>query len=280
LGTSALVAPPQQNPEGPIFPDARPVPLHPPGPLSARWRPAAGHRRADGGARARRPLPDPARRHRLGEDDDDGQRHRHARSAHARALAQQDARGAALRRAQELLPAERGRVLHLVLRLLPAGSVRPHHGHVHREGRLDQRGHRPAAAARHVEPDGARGRDHRGDRLRDLRPRRPGVLSRAMCVSRGENHPARRHPAPARRHPVLAQRCGVRARHLPRARRHGRDPPGLRGAGGPHRDVGRRGRAHHQDRSAHRRDDRGSSARRSIRPSTSSPRAHARARGG
>jgi hypothetical protein len=50
-----------------------------------------------------------------------------------------------------VLPAQRGRVLHLVLRLLPARSVRPLERHVHREGRLDQRGHRPAAAARHVE---------------------------------------------------------------------------------------------------------------------------------
>jgi excinuclease UvrABC helicase subunit UvrB len=29
----------------------------------------------------------------------------------------------------------------LVLRLLPAGSVRPDDGHLHREGRVDQRGH-------------------------------------------------------------------------------------------------------------------------------------------
>ena len=87
------------------------------------------------------------------------------RAADARPVAQQDARGAALRRDQELLPEQRGRVLHLVLRLLPAGSVRPDDRHVHREGRVDQRGHRPAAAARDVEPHGARRRHHRRHRV-------------------------------------------------------------------------------------------------------------------
>ena len=57
-------------------------------------------------------------------------------------------------------------------------------------------------------------------------------------------------------HPVRPQRRGVRAGHLPRSRRHGRDLPGVRRAGHPHRAVGRRGRADLQDQPAHRRDDR------------------------
>ena len=215
-------------------------------------------------------------RHRLRQDDVGRQRHQGARPADARALAQQDARGAAVRGAQELLPAQRGRVLHLVLRLLPARSVRPDDRHVHREGRVDQRGHRPPAPARDVEPDGARRRHHRRHRLRDLRPRRSGrsIASGWCTLARGRVRRARRHSARARRHPVLAQRRLVRARHVPRARRHGRDLSGVRGAGRAHRDVGRRGRADLEDRrrSPARRSPI-SSAPRSIRRSTSSPRA-------
>ena len=48
--------------------------------------------------------------------------------------AQQDAGRPALRRVQELLSRQRGRVLRLVLRLLPAGGLRPAHRHLHREG--------------------------------------------------------------------------------------------------------------------------------------------------
>ena len=55
--------------------------------------------------------------------------------------------------------------------------------HVHREGRLDQRGHRPAAAARDVEPDGARGRDHRRHGVGDLRPGRPGARTASTMVT-------------------------------------------------------------------------------------------------
>ncbi|CAA9336388.1 MAG: Excinuclease ABC subunit B, partial [uncultured Gemmatimonadaceae bacterium] len=224
--------------------------------VQPRRRPAQGDRGADRGAAPRRPLPDAPRRHRLGQDDDDGQRHRAAGQAGARALAQQDARGAALRGAQELLPAERGRVLHLVLRLLPARGVRAEHRHVHREGRVDQRGHRPPPAARHVEPHGALGRDHRLDGLGDLRARRPRVVQVEHGDARGgAEDPARRHPALARAHPVQPQRRRLRARHVPGARRHGGDLPGVRGAGGARRAVGRRDRAHLQDQRRHRGDD-------------------------
>ena len=52
---------------------------------------------------------------------------------------QQDARGAALWRDSRVLPAQRGRVLRLLLRLLPARGVRAVDRHLHREGRVDQR---------------------------------------------------------------------------------------------------------------------------------------------
>ena len=80
--------------------------------------------------------------------------------------AEQDARGAALRRVQELLPRQRGRVFRLLLRLLPAGSLHPAHRHLHREGFLDQRADRPHA------PFG----DARAARTRRRHHRRLGVV--------------------------------------------------------------------------------------------------------
>ena len=47
---------------------------------------------------------------------------------------------------RQLLPEQRGRVLRLLLRLLPARGLRPADRHLHREGLLDQRGGRAAAA--------------------------------------------------------------------------------------------------------------------------------------
>ena len=90
--------------------------------------------------------------------------------------AQQDARGAALPGVPDALPAQRGRVLRLVLRLLPAGGVRSAVGHVHREGVDDQRGDRPDAALGDPGALRAARRAHRGQRVVHLRPglaRRP-----------------------------------------------------------------------------------------------------------
>ena len=47
---------------------------------------------------------------------------------------------------KEFFPQQRGRVLRLLLRLLPARGLRAVVGHVHREGRVDQRAHRADAA--------------------------------------------------------------------------------------------------------------------------------------
>ena len=59
-----------------------------------------------------------------------------------------------------------------------------------------------------------------------------------MVRLQGRRHDrARPAAAPVGRQPVRAQRPGVHPRHVPGARRHGRDLPGVRGARGPHRDV-------------------------------------------
>ena len=68
-----------------------------------------------------------------------------SRQADADHEPQQDARRAALLGVQELLPAQRGRVFRLLLRLLSAGSLHPAQRHLHREGLVDQRRDRAAA---------------------------------------------------------------------------------------------------------------------------------------
>ncbi len=72
----------------------------------------------------------------------------------------------ALFRVQELLPRQRGRVLRLLLRLLPAGSLRAALGHLHREGILDQRADRPHAPLGHPLAAGARRRASSSPRSR------------------------------------------------------------------------------------------------------------------
>ena len=104
------------------------------------------------GIDARRPLPDAARRHRRRQDRHDGLHDRAGPAPGARDRPQQDARRPALQRVPRVLPGQRGRVLRLVLRLLPARGVRPELRPVHREGLLDQPGDRAAAPRRHGEP--------------------------------------------------------------------------------------------------------------------------------
>ena len=92
--------------------------------------------------------PGAARRHRHRQDLHHGERHRGDPAPDADPRPQQDAGRPALRRVQGLLPRQRGRVLRQLLRLLPARGLRPAHGHLHREGRHDQRGDRPDAPLR------------------------------------------------------------------------------------------------------------------------------------
>ena len=82
------------------------------------------------GVDERRPHPGAARRHRLRQDLHHGQGDRGDAAPGADPGAQQDAGRPALFRVQELLPRERGRVFRLLLRLLPAGGLRPAHRHL------------------------------------------------------------------------------------------------------------------------------------------------------
>ena len=151
-------------------------------------------------------------------------------------------------------PGQRGRVLRLLLRLLPARGVRPADGHLHREGLLDQRGGRAAAAlGDQLAADPAR--RHRGlHRLLHLRPRHPAGVRRPDDPAQGRRGARPRlDPAPPRRDPVHPQRHGVHPRHLPGPRRHPRGLPGLRGARRPHRVLRRRDRAADDAARRHRR---------------------------
>ena len=85
----------------------------------------------------------------LGEVVHDRRRHRRGATADARARAEQEPRRAARGRVPRALPEEPGRVLRLLLRLLPARGVPPVDRHVHREGLVDQRRDRPAAPLGH-----------------------------------------------------------------------------------------------------------------------------------
>ena len=204
--------------------------------------------------RRRQPLPDDPRRHRNGQDGDDGVGDREAPAPRARHRAQQDARGAALQRVPRVLPRERGRVLRLVLRLLPARGLHPAGRPLHREGLVAERRHRAAPALGHVlAPHAPRRRRHRV-RLVHLRPRLAGGVARARAHARGGGGARpRRGAAQADREPVRPQRHGPRARALPREGRSRRDPAGerrdrlprlvLRGRGGADHALRSRSRA-------------------------------------
>ena len=92
--------------------------------------------------------------------------------------AEQDARRPALFRNARVLSRERHRVFRLLLRLLPAGSLRSVARPVHREGFEHQRTHRADAAVRDQVAARARRCGHRRHGLGDLRHRRSGRLSR------------------------------------------------------------------------------------------------------
>ena len=139
--------------------------------LPAGGRPADRDRRAGRGRARGREDPGAARRHRQRQDLHHGQGDRGAAAPGAGARAQQDPRRAALRRVQELLPRQRGRVFRLLLRLLPARGLRAALGHLHREGKLGERGDRPDAPFGHPLAARARRRDHRRFGLVHLRHR-------------------------------------------------------------------------------------------------------------
>ncbi len=181
---------------------------------------------------------------------------------------EQDAGRAALRRVQELLPRQRRRVLRLLLRLLPAGSLRTPHGHLYREGILDQRADRPHAPLGHARAAGARRRDHRRLRVVHLRHR----LGRDL-YGHDLRHEGRasgmdqRQLAGRPRGPAVQARDGrLPARHVPRARRRGGDlPRPLRGPRLAHQPVRRRGGVHPRVRPAHRHENRRPRIREGLR---------------
>ena len=152
-------------------------------------RPAGRDPLAGRGNRCRRALPDAARRHRHRQDDDDGGDDRGGAEAGARDRAQQDAGRAAVQRVPQLLPPQRGGVLRLLLRLLPARGVRSVQGPLHREGLGDQPGDRPAAPLRHRGAVRPPGRADRGQRVVHLRPGLAADLRREPAdAAQGRGH--------------------------------------------------------------------------------------------
>ncbi len=234
-----------------------------------RWRHASGNRpAAEGGALrgrhrddprrgpAGRDRPDrradpgrgeghrPARRDRHRQDGDGRVGRRAAAAPGAGHAAQQDPRRPVRQRAARDDAEQRGRVLRLLLRLLPARGVHPADRHLHREGLLDQRRGRAAAALRHQQPADPAGHDRRRLRLLHLRPRHPAGVRRPHAQGQARrHHGARPAAAQAGRHAVHPQRHRLHPRHLPGPRRHHRDHPAVRGARGADRDVRRRDRA-------------------------------------
>ena len=212
--------------------------------LHALRRPADGDRRDRQADQRRRAGRRAARRDRHRQDRDRGLGGRAGAAADPGDAAQQDAGRAVRQRAADALPRQRGRVLRLLLRLLPARGLRPPDRHLHREGLLDQRGGRAAAPLRdQLAADPAR-RDRGLDGVVHLRPRHPaGVRRPHAAAARRRRARPRLDPAAAGRDPVHPQRHVVHPRHVPGARRHPRGLPGLRGGRGPHRVLRRRDRA-------------------------------------
>ena len=226
--------------------------------VTSAYRPTGDQPQGDRPARrvaaGREPRPDAARRDRDGQDGDDGLGDGGAPAARARDRAQQDARRAALQRVPRVLPGERGRVLRLLLRLLPARGVRPAGRPLHREGLVAERRHRAPAARRDELAAHAPRRRRRRLRLLHLRARLAGGVAREGADPRGRRRARPRRDAPhADRLAVRPQRHGARARALPGARRRRRGAAGERRDGVPDLDVRRRGRADLPLRPAHRR---------------------------
>ena len=235
-------------------------------PLPALGRPAHGHqgavRRCAPGGR----LPDAAGHHGLGQDGDHRLDDRAGPAPDAHHRAQQVAGRPALLGVAGAVPQEPGRVLRLVLRLLPARGLPPDDRHLHREGLVHQRRDRPAPPRHHVVPPHAAGRHRGGLGVLHLRPGLPVRVPRPhpRGLRRRAGRPAR-HAAPAGRPAVRPQRRQPGPGHLPGPRRHGRDPPGLRGAGAPGRALRRHRRPHRPLRRHDRRDGGGDGGRGRLR---------------
>ena len=235
--------------------------------VRAEGRPARGDPRVGRRRQAQRPHAGAAWRDGIGQDIYDGQGDRGDAAPRAHLGAQQDAGCAALRRVQVILSRQRGRIFRFLLRLLPAGSLRPAHRHLYREGILHQRADRPHAAQCHSCAPGARRRHHRCFGVVHLRHRLGGNLF-------GDDlHPEtgrQDRPAPAARRSggaaIQAHAGRFLPRLVPRARRHRRHFPGaLRGPRLARASVRRRDREDRGDGPAHRRQDRRAGVRQDLR---------------
>ena len=254
------------------------VPRMPPFKTSDAYRPTGDQPGAIAGPVRRDPrgraLPDAPRRHRHRQDGHDGLGHRADPAAGARDRPQQDARRAALQRVPGVLPGQRGRVLRLVLRLLPARGVRPAGRPLHREGLVPERRHRPAAPRGDVEPPDAPRHDRRRLRLLHLRPRLAGGVREedgAADGRRGDR--ARPDAAQADRHPVRAQRHAARPRPLPgQGRRRSRSSPRTRRRRTASRSSATRSRRSRTSTRSRARSSRSSTTSPSFRRRSTSPR--------
>ena len=235
--------------------------------VRAEGRPARGDPRTGRRRQAPRPHAGAAGRHRLRQDLHHGQGDRGDAAPRAHPRAEQDFGRAALRRVQVVLPRQRGGIFRLLLRLLPAGSLRAAHRHLHREGILDQRADRPHA------PFG----DARAARARRRRHRRLGVVHLRHRLGRdlfGHDLHAEAgrqdRAAPVDRRPggaaIQAHAGRFLPRLVPRARRRHRDLPGaLRGPRLARLAVRRRDRVDPRIRPAHRAKDRRAGIRQGLR---------------
>ena len=169
---------------------------------------------------------------------------------------------------KEFFPHNAVALLRQLLRLLPARGVHPAARHLHREGRLDQPGDRPAAAGGHQRPGQPPRRDHRGQRLVHLRP---GL---ARGLPRDDGRPARVGKT-VDRDEMLSKLVDIQYERNDIEFQPGKFRvrgdcveiwPSLRGVRLPHRVLGRRGRAALDHQSHQRRGDRAASRRCSSIP--------------
>ena len=209
--------------------------------LRPERRPARRDRRDHQAAPGRRAGRRPPRRDRHRQDRDRRVGGRAGPAADPGHAAQQDAGGPVRQRAAPAVPGQRRRVLRLLLRLLPARGLHPPDRHLHREGLLDQRGGRAAAALGDQLAAHPARRDRGGLGVVHLRPRHPAGIHRPDAPPQGRRGARpRRHPPSPGPDAIHAQRHDVLAWQLPGPRRHPRDLPGLRGAPGPRRVLRRR----------------------------------------
>ena len=216
--------------------------------------PAAGDRPAGRGRRPRRPVPDPARHHRVGQVGHDRLGGRADAEADAGPRPQQGARRPAGQRVPPVLPRQPGGVLRQLLRLLPARGLHGLDRHVHREGVDDQRRDRPAPPLGDGGAAHPARRDHRRLGVGDLRPGLArAVRGPAPQAGPGGAAPPRLRRATPGRHPVRAQRGEPHPWPVPGEGGHPGGLPFIRGDGVPGRVLRRRGRAHPADEPGDRR---------------------------